>query len=212
MYKAIIFDLGGVIEKIDPAAVAKAFKKLGIANAENFFSLFKQSNTCSAFELGNITENKFIDVLALMCKPKTPEQHIINAWCANQLGISQKTVTTLNSLKKKQLKLFLLSNTNSIHANTIEDVFFKTYKKKLNSLFHGIYYSFEMHLRKPDKAAYRYLLDHAQLSPEQCVYIDDLEANLEVPNKLGLRCIHHKTNDEISSVDFISELIRNDFY
>lgn len=209
MYKTIIFDLGGVIEKIAPKSVAIAFEKLGMVNAENFFSLFKQSDICSAFELGNITEDHFIDSLASMCNPSTTKDLIKSAWCANQLGISKETIATLDTLRKQNFKLFLLSNTNSIHANMISDVFIKTHRNNLSAFFDGIYYSFKMHLRKPSEAAYRYLLEHEHLLPEECIYIDDLKDNLDAPNRLGLQCIHHAINDEISSINLIASLLKN---
>jgi putative hydrolase of the HAD superfamily len=45
-------------------------------------------------------------------------------------------------------------------------------------------------LRKPDEAIYRAALNVMQRGPEQCLFIDDREVNLECPRDLGLRTIH----------------------
>ena len=45
-------------------------------------------------------------------------------------------------------------------------------------------------LRKPDEAIYRAVLNILQRAPEQCVFVDDREVNLECPRELGLRTIH----------------------
>lgn len=206
MYQAIIFDLGGVIEKINPEAVIKQFTALGMKNADSFFSLFKQSDICTAFELGKISENEFIYHLAQLCNPNTPIELIKSVWCANQLGVSKETVSTLNRIKQLGLKLYILSNTNEIHAEAIENAFLKAHSFDLKSLFTGIYYSFKTHLRKPYRSAYQYLLDDVHLSPEKCIYVDDLESNLIEPKNMGMNCIFSKTNKELKDIDFILRL------
>ena len=45
-------------------------------------------------------------------------------------------------------------------------------------------------LRKPDEAIYRAVLNTTQCAPDQCLFIDDREVNLECPRELGLRTIH----------------------
>jgi len=202
-FTTIIFDLGGVIEKIDPTKVAQSFAKSGMSNAADLFSLLKQSSICSAFELGHISEKDFIQHLQTMCYPKTSDFFIEKAWCANQLGVSKNTMQTLDQLKNNGFKLFILSNTNPIHANKIEKSFYQTYQRNFKSLFDAVYYSFILHRRKPDSKTYQYVLNDAQLSAENCIYIDDLEKNLEPAKKLGVHCIHHQTNEEINTIPLL---------
>jgi putative hydrolase of the HAD superfamily len=45
-------------------------------------------------------------------------------------------------------------------------------------------------LRKPDEAIYRAVLNTTQRTPNECLFIDDREVNLECPRELGLRTIH----------------------
>ena len=209
MYEAIIFDLGGVIEKINPPAVAAAFRKLGMSNPESFFSLFKQSDVCSLFELGEISRDSFVTYLRSLCTPEVLISDIESAWCANQLGISKDTLATLELLKRKGIKIFLLSNTNPVHAQKIEENFLRAHRKTLQSVFDGVYYSFNIHCRKPDKKAYQYVLSHAGLCAEKCIYVDDLENNLFAPKELGLYCVYHRTNEEIGTIRIILELVNS---
>ena len=44
-------------------------------------------------------------------------------------------------------------------------------------------------LRKPDEAIYRLVLQVTQQAPDQCIFIDDREVNLECPRELGIRTI-----------------------
>lgn len=211
MFQAIIFDLGGVIEKIDPPAVSEAFKKLGMDDAESFFGLFRQSTICSSLERGEILAEEFIRHLKTKCHRDVSSSQIETAWCTNQLGVSLQTFSTLEQLKKTGMRLFVLSNTNPIHAKKLESAFYAQYQKAIRSMFDTVYYSFEIHLRKPEKAAYQYLLKHAALVPEQCIYIDDLEINLEAPAALGMYSVLHSTNSEISTLPVIQGILNLDF-
>jgi putative hydrolase of the HAD superfamily len=206
-FNTAIFDLGGVIEKINPNAVKLAFEKLGMDDAESFFTIFRQSEICSEFELGKVTEKEFIDYIKSKCKIKTSSEQIKTAWSTNQCGITKSTVKTVNSLKNKGLKLFVLSNTNQIHYQKIVDAFFKKHKQHINSLFNGIYCSYEMHLRKPGKEVFEYLISEENIIPSNSIYIDDLEANLFAPKELGFHCICHQTNKEIITIPLIKTLI-----
>jgi glucose-1-phosphatase len=210
MTKAIIFDLGGVIEKINPSAVVENFVKLGMPNSEKFFTLLHQSEVCSLFELGSIGKEDFIQHLKDKCDPKVSKSQIELAWCSNQLGVSRETFRVLELLKKKGVQLFLLSNTNQIHAQKIEEKFFEDFHTDFRSIFNVVYYSFEVQMRKPDLIVFQWLLKQINLLPEQCIYIDDLNANLEAPKKLGIHCIYHSTNDEIVvHLPVIEKFIKN---
>lgn len=209
MYNTIIFDLGGVIEKIDPNAFKEKLKSFGMKNPENFFSLFGQSDICTLFEIGKIKRNVFIEHLKSECDLQISSKEVEEAWCINQLGISKKTVETLDRIRDKKYKMIVLSNTNAIHAEKIEEVFFKQHNRSFKDMFDKVYYSFDLGLRKPHIEIYNHILKDSQLEPGQCIYIDDLAANLESPAKLGLTCIHHKTNDELHTLEFIQNLIED---
>ena len=47
-------------------------------------------------------------------------------------------------------------------------------------------------LRKPDEAIYRMVLQITQRAPQECVFIDDREVNLECPRELGINTILFK--------------------
>ena len=57
----------------------------------------------------------------------------------------------------------------------------------------GGLFSCDVHLVKPDPAFYELLIDRYALVPEQCVFIDDLETNLEPAKKLGIHTIHFQS-------------------
>ena len=60
----------------------------------------------------------------------------------------------------------------------------------LSKCFSVFFSSCFLGLRKPDEAIYRAALNILQRAPEQCLFIDDREVNLECPRELGLHTIH----------------------
>jgi len=53
-------------------------------------------------------------------------------------------------------------------------------------LFDAVAISAEIGVMKPDPAAYRYVLDRLQCRPEQAVFIDDMQANVDAAIDLGM--------------------------
>jgi putative hydrolase of the HAD superfamily len=59
-------------------------------------------------------------------------------------------------------------------------------------------------LRKPDPAIYRLALDVTQRQPEESIFVDDRETNLEGARKTGLKTIHFESASQVEA-----ELRRN---
>ncbi|HXN65624.1 MAG TPA: HAD family phosphatase [Candidatus Acidoferrales bacterium] len=57
----------------------------------------------------------------------------------------------------------------------------------LRGLFRLFFSSCYMHVRKPDPAIFRMTLGVTQHEPEDCIFVDDREENLEGARKAGLR-------------------------
>ena len=54
-------------------------------------------------------------------------------------------------------------------------------------MWQKLYYSHEIGERKPDAAAFEYVLNDSGFDPSKTVLFDDLKDNLESANKLGIR-------------------------
>lgn len=198
----IVFDLGGVIEHIDPKRVIKSFEGIGVQNASEFFSLYRQSKICSLFETGHVFAQDFIEHISSLCGSSVTDEVIVNAWCANQLGVEPNVLSVIRELKNRSYKLYILSNTNPIHYERILYNFYRRYNENFEKLFDEIYLSYNIGKRKPGEAAYQHLVDNGIL-PEKSTYIDDLEENLSAPKKLGFSTLHHKTNE---GLEYLLEL------
>lgn len=62
-------------------------------------------------------------------------------------------------------------------------------------LFDAIVISGEVGMRKPEERIYRHALGQIGLTGEECVFIDDIEANIVAARALGIAGIHHRDAD-----------------
>ncbi|WP_423062466.1 HAD family hydrolase [Candidiatus Paracoxiella cheracis] len=191
--KNIIFDLGGVIINVDASYTMAAFSKLGIANPHEIFTLEKQTQLCDKLEVGEITPENFIRELLKLTSNAASYEDILDAWNAMLLDIPAHRIDLLKQLGKKY-NIFLLSNTNPIHMQYINNLMSKTYDFTFEDLLIKTYYSFEVGLRKADPRIFQHILDENHLSAAETLLIDDLESNILVAKDLGIQTLHVEQN------------------
>lgn len=185
--KNIIFDLGGVILDIDYTRIEDAFRQLGAKDFDGVYSQEKQAPFFSAFERGDITPSQFRKELRAYLPPKVTDNEIDAAWCAMLGELPSKRIVILKMLRKMGYRLFLLSNTNSIHIRAFTEYLDETYGKDLfKSLFEKVYYSSQIGMRKPTQKIFRHVMKEHQLKPSQTLFIDDSEQHIEGAKKTGL--------------------------
>jgi putative hydrolase of the HAD superfamily len=59
------------------------------------------------------------------------------------------------------------------------------------ALFDAVVISGEVGMRKPEERIFRHALELVALEPGQCVFIDDIDTNIEAARALGFVGIHH---------------------
>lgn len=190
----IIFDLGGVILNIDPYKTVAAMRKLGIGNFDAVYAHLKQTRTLDDLEKGLISQRKFLDQIKQDSSQAPGDDQILKAWNALLLDFPEDRIRLLQRLKaNSRYRTYLLSNTNIIHYRVYTRLLQEQHGiLGLESLFDRAYLSHELHMRKPDPEIYEYVLNDAQMDPEQTLFIDDSDVNIETARKLGINCFHLK--------------------
>ena len=110
MIDTIIFDFGDVFINLDKKATPAALKKLGL---EKWSTQIDSLNF--NFEKGLITKTDFLLGLNQLV-PNATQEEILDAWNSVLLDFPMYRLEFLEKLSKKY-RLFLLSNTDSIHIN-----------------------------------------------------------------------------------------------
>ncbi len=197
--EAIIFDLGGVLLNLDFESSIKEFIRLGFKDVRHELSVLLSAQPTPGneslfhlYEKGLIGSDRFRDGLRELAGRHIGDQDIDRAWTSMLLDIHSENVQVLESLKGSY-RLFLLSNTNAIHIETLhgrEDN--GSHYSRLVKVFEKVYYSHEVNMRKPDAEIFEHVIRDAGLTPEETLFIDDAETNVKAARGCGLMAYHHK--------------------
>jgi putative hydrolase of the HAD superfamily len=78
-------------------------------------------------------------------------------------------------------------------------------KLPIDEIFETVVDSAFVGLRKPDPAIYALVLESLALPAAECVFVDDLEVNVEAARALGFAVVHHR--DTARTIARLDELI-----
>lgn len=93
-------------------------------------------------------------------------------------------------LLKKKYKVALLTNFTSDLERFLKKMF------DIYHIFDVVVNSYDIKTRKPEPGAFRHTLNKLELKPEETVFIDDKEINVEGAKQLGMRGIVYKDFDQ----------------
>ncbi len=182
----VIFDLGGVILNLNQDLTLRAFQRLGLDLSEVNFN----SSIFTDFETGKITASDFRSGIKTHLNEETSDIAIDKAWNAMLLDLPEHRLKAIEHLRKTH-KVYLLSNTNSIHIDAFNAYFMQQYKpERWVQLFDKIYYSYKIGLRKPNTDIYEFVTADIRTQPEQCLFVDDSLANIKGAASAGLNTLH----------------------
>ena len=201
--KNIIFDLGGVVLDIDENAVYKELEKLGV-NVSELAHSKEFIETISKFDTGVYTAPTFRKKMKeVIGQEKMTDERFDSIWNAMLLDIPRERIEALEQIRK-HYRIFLMSNSNEIHYDLyVRDLQLRFGYDEFDKLFNKSYFSFDIHLEKPDPRFFELILDHEKLVPEETLFIDDTEANIKVAKSLGIHTYH------ISREDLVRNLFSN---
>ncbi|QRR01237.1 HAD family hydrolase [Dyadobacter sandarakinus] len=189
--KNIIFDLGDVILNIDVPLASQSFAKLSGKEQQEVLAIFKEKEIFRQFETGLLDEASFRNYIReIIHLSDLSDDAVDTAWNSLLLDLPPERVSLIRNLSKSY-RLFLLSNTSSIHITQVNKILkASTGIERLEDLFEKVYLSYEMGLMKPDPQIYQQVLDEAGLIAEETLFLDDNADNIAGAATLGIDTIH----------------------
>lgn len=197
MINTIIFDFGDVFINLDKQAPINGLKKLGL---EEWNEELNQLNI--QFEKGQISREDFLLGFQKQL-PNATLDEILEAWNSVLLDFPLERLEFLQKLSKKY-RLFLLSNTDSIHIDTFEKETGTSFYSDFYQCFEKVYFSFEMGMRKPDPEIYNFIINQHELVKKHTLFVDDKKENTDAAFALGLH-IWNLQVDQEDVVDLFSK-------
>ncbi len=187
----IIFDLGDVILNIDIPKTVRAFANLSGRSDQQLQKVFAENELFRKFETGSLSEEGFRNLVReILEMPGLTDADIDNAWNALLLDIPPARIGLLKKLSERY-RLYLLSNTSSIHITKVNQILHETSGiGDLRQLFSEVYLSYEMGVMKPDARIFTDVLEKAGIEAGETLFLDDNLDNTEAAGKLGIHVIH----------------------
>lgn len=186
----IIFDFGGVILDIDPQLTIKELINLGISDVSVFSSAAFQEGVVGKLERGIITPEVFRDKVREFAGVALTDQDIDDAWNALLLDIPKERIKAIEAAKKNY-GIYLLSNSNEIHYELyVRDLQLRFGYREFDQLFDKAYFSFDLHLSKPNQEIFEFVINQHRLNPKTTLFIDDTAEHIEAAAQVGLKTYH----------------------
>ena len=186
----LIFDLGGVLLNLHFDRTYEAFARAGNRSVEEIRAMIDKSSFFNDYEKGLLSDDEFRAAIREMLQSSLSDDEIDTAWSAMLGEIPLERLQLLKRLRGK-FKIFLLSNTNSIHLPNFDKIV-KTVcdDPGLRSFFDEAYYSHVLKMRKPDREIYEHVLKQHQLNPAFTLFLDDHLPNLQGAEETGIKTFH----------------------
>jgi putative hydrolase of the HAD superfamily len=188
--RALFWDVGGVLltNAWDHTERAAALEHFGLDEKE-FHD--RHETVVASFESGKTTLDEYLDQTVFYhARPFTRE-----AFKEFMFSLSQPIPEVLKYART-------LASTGKYFMGTINNESRELNQYRIDKYeFHRIFRLFVsscfVGLRKPENQIYKLALDITQLNPEECVFIDDRNPNLECPAKMGMHTIQMQDVEQL---------------
>jgi epoxide hydrolase-like predicted phosphatase len=197
-FRAVVSDFGGVLTTplfaafaafqdevgISPENLGKAMR-VGLAEGEEL-PLFR-------LERGEISEDEFIERLEDGLESildHRPHLHHFRQKFWGALHPNEEMIALMHELKASGLKMAMLTN------NVREWEPLWRSMLPVDELFEEIVDSAFVGCRKPEARIYELTLERIGMPAEACLFIDDLQPNVEGAEAAGMSAVHFRDNEQ----------------
>ena len=177
-YSVIVFDLGMVLIPYDYNIALERLEKIEKGFGVNCLNHYKANYEIHRrFERGDISEDEFLNKIMVVFDGKVDKETFKKIY--SEIFIVNEDVAALLPELKKNYKLILLSNTNSIHR----EYGWKNYG--FLKYFNKLILSYEVGAVKPEEKIYRAVEKVSERHPYELVFIDDVKEYADAAIKCG---------------------------
>lgn len=181
MIKNVIFDIGGVLMNFKPYEAIKKFD-YDLETRNKVYSIVYEDKRWSELDRGTLSNEAYLNSIIKENPNYTKQiQEVFNDFI-NEITPIYETVSFFKDLKQKEYKLYLLSNFSSSYEMVEK-------KYPFLKMADGKVISYSVKTIKPEKQIYEILLSKYNLIPNECVFIDDMQQNIEAAKELGINGI-----------------------
>jgi FMN phosphatase YigB (HAD superfamily) len=188
--RAVIFDIGRVLIRIDVARAMKGMAEGLSLSPEELWSAIEKDPRWKDWQEGRLSARDWHLHMQRRFGGSATFEQFCNMW--NQV-LDPEPILGKELFEKlsKKYRLGLLSNTDPIHVEYMER------RYDFFSYFSARVYSCAIGASKPSPLIYREALRACQARAEEAVYIDDIEAYVAAAQRLGMMGIHFRSAEQL---------------
>lgn len=187
MIKAVILDLNGIF--LQSPKLSDRFEKdfnipasIFLSKLSGIMDKVRQPNAGAAFQYWKPVLEEW--------KVNLSEQEFWSYWFKAEIP-SKKMISFAKSLREKGIKVFVLSN------NFKERAEYYGHYSWIHEAVDKVYFSWQTGFVKPDVKAWQLILSENSLRPEDCVYFDDQQKNLDSAESIGIKSYMFTNENEL---------------
>ena len=203
MIKNLVFDFGNVLIEWNPAKILATFVE---EDRKRIKAAIFDSGFWAQTDTGQLTLEAAIQAAQTLLDSSysATVEAIFTHWYET-VGVYHQLQEKIFEWAQLGYGIYILSTTSEIFY-AVENAGLLPMTKVLT----GKILSYEVGCAKPDKSIYQKLLAQYALQANQCVFIDDLQVNLDVAKSLGFETI--LATSEQQNIIAIEELLKKKGY
>ena len=182
--KLVIFDIGKVILDFDHMITCNKLAKYSKKDARYIYDFIFNSEMLDEYERGKINSMEMFSAISGELGLDISFEKFKEIW--SNIFTLKEGIEQLIHRVKTLAKIAVLSNTDEMHFEDIRD------KVEIIKDFDWLFLSHEAGYRKPEKEIFEYAINKTGISPENIIFIDDIQEFVEAANKLGITGILYK--------------------
>lgn len=198
--RAVISDFGGVLTTPLLGSFAAFQNETGIApetlgRAMQVIAERDGQHPLFALEKGELTEADFLAELSEALEPELghrPEMHRFKEIYFEALDPNEPMIELMRDLRDRGYRMALLTN------NVREWEPLWRSMMPVDEIFELVVDSAYVGMRKPDPGIYELTLERlgGGIGAAECVFVDDVEANVDAARSLGMSAVHFRSNEQ----------------
>lgn len=180
--RAVIFDFGGVLWDMRWAVARELDQAHGLPRSSVFETLYR-TGMWEAVERGLGDRQAWRKAAHRMLEERAgkPLPPLHEKWQASQRAI-EPNLHLVRELRASY-KLAILSNADISLRSRLE------HELGIHHLFDDIVCSAEVGMAKPETAVFLLSAERLGLEPGECVFVDDLDTNVEAARQVGMQAV-----------------------
>jgi HAD superfamily hydrolase (TIGR01509 family) len=188
MITTVLFDLGNVLVTFDPERIVVNFSRAVGMTPEEIHDI-PVGHLKTEFELGTRSPESFRDAVSMALNCELDEDEFVRLW--SDIFEANEPMFKLYRRVRRSHRTYVLSNTDPFHMRWILEQW-----PELGEC-DGLALSYELGCLKPDPEFFDAIIDRFELTPSECLYIDDLIENVRAGHEAGFHAIHYKNAKQV---------------